>query len=114
VSGELEFYNSVNLPNVGQAANLPMGAVLESTALLNGSGIHPLSFGELEPGITAILQRIIGVQELTVEATLRADRRMIVQALIAGLTVKTKPEAEKMIEVILETHREYLPTFYES
>ena len=114
VSGELEFYNSVNLPNVGQAANLPMGAVLESTALLNGSGIHPLSFGELEPGITAILQRIIGVQELTVEATLRADRRMIVQAFIAGLTVKTKPEAEKMIEVILETHREYLPTFYES
>jgi alpha-galactosidase len=113
LSGEMEIYNSVNLPNTGQAGNLPTGAVLESTALFNGSGIHPLSFGELPPGITAILQRIIGVQELTVDAALSGDRRMVLQALMAGLTVRTKPEAEKMLDVILETHREFLPTFYQ-
>ena len=112
VSGELEFYNSVNMPNIGQASNLPMGSVLESTALFNGSGIHPLSFGELAPGITAILQRIIGVQELTVDAALTGDRQMILQALIAGLTVKTKPEAEKILDVIIKTHKDYMPEFY--
>lgn len=112
LSGPTEIYNSVNLPNTGQAANLPPGAVLESTALFNGSGIHPLCFGELPPGITAVLQRIIGVQELTVEAAMTGDRQLILQALIAGLTVKTKPEAERMLEVILDTHRDHLPVFY--
>ena len=112
LSGEIEFYNSVNMPNVGQASNLPSGAVLESTALFKGSGIHLLCFGELPPGIASILQRIIGVQELTVDAALTGNRQLILQALIAGLTVKTKPEAEKMLDIILETHREFLPTFY--
>src|SRR4030042_5705542 len=105
LSGDIEFYNSVNMPNTGQAINLPMGAVLESTALFNGSGIHPFCFGELPPGITAILHRIIGVQELTVDAAITGDRQLILQALMAGLTVKTKPEAEKMLEVIIDTHR---------
>jgi alpha-galactosidase len=112
LSGEMEFYNSVNLPNNGQASNLPIGAVLESTALFNGSGIHPLCFGELPPGITAILQRITGIQELTVDAAITGDRQLILQALMAGLTVKTKHEAEKMLDVILDTHRDFLPVFY--
>jgi alpha-galactosidase len=112
LSGEMEFYNSVNLPNNGQASNLPIGAVLESTALFNGSGIHPLCFGELPPGITAILQRITGIQELTVDAAITGDRQLILQALMAGLTVKTKHEAEKMLDVILDTHRDFLPAFY--
>lgn len=112
LSGETELYNSVNLPNTGQATNLPIGAVLESTALFNGSGIHPICFGELPAGITSILQRIIGVQELTVDAALTGNRQLILQALIAGLTVKTKPEAEKMLDVILDTHRDFLPAFY--
>ena len=112
VSGELEFYNSVNLPNIGQASNLPVGSVLESTALFNGSGIHPLAFGELPSGITAILQRIIGVQELTVDAALSGNRQMILQALIAGLTVRTKSEAEKLLDVIIGTHKDYMPEWY--
>jgi hypothetical protein len=32
---------------------------------------------------------------------------------VAGETVKTEAEAEKMMDVILETHREYLPQFFD-
>jgi len=110
--GEEEIWRTVNLPNVGQASNLPMGAVLEATTFVSGAGFQPLCFGELPPGITAILQRIIGTQELTVEAALKADRKLAIQALVAGETVKTEAEAEKMMDVILETHREYLPQFF--
>ena len=111
--GEDEILRTVNLPNVGQASNLPAGAVLEATTLISGAGFEPLCFGDLPPGITAILQRIIGAQELTVEAALQADRKLALQALVAGETVKTEAEAEKMMDVILETHREYLPQFYD-
>ena len=110
--GEDEIMRTINLPNMGQASNLPAGAVLESTTLISGAGFQPLSFGELPPGITAILQRIIGTQELTVEAALQADRKLAIQALIAGETVRTETEAEKMMDVILDTHRDYLPQFF--
>jgi len=110
--GQGEILRTVNLPNVGQASNLPVGAVLEATTFVSGAGFQPLCFGELPPGITAILQRIIGAQELTVEAALKSDRKLAIQALVAGETVKTEAEAERMMDVILETHREYLPQFF--
>ena len=110
--GEAEIFRTVNLPNLGQASNLPSGAVLEATTLINGDGFQPLSFGALPPGITAILLRIIGAQELTVEAALQADRKLAIQALVAGETVRTQAEAEKMMDVILDTHRPYLPQFF--
>jgi alpha-galactosidase len=110
--GEDEIFRTVNLPNVGQASNLPAGAVLEATTFISGAGFQPLCFGELPPGITAILQRIIGTQELTVDAALQADRKLAIQALVAGETVKTEAQAEAMMDVILETHRQYLPQFF--
>ena len=110
--GEDEIFRTVNLPNIGQASNLPAGAVLEATTLINGAGFQPLCFGELPPGITAILLRIIGAQELTVEAALRGDRKLVLQALVAGETVRTEAEAEALTDALLETHRQWLPHFY--
>jgi alpha-galactosidase len=112
VMGGSSIYRTVNLPNIGQAANLPAGAVLESTTLINGEGFQPLCFGTLPPGISAILMRILGAQELTVEAALKADRKLAIQALVAGETVRTEKEAGRMLDVILATHRDYLPQFY--
>ena len=103
---------TVNLPNVGQASNMPAGAVLEATTLINGDGFQPLCFGRLPPGISAIMLRILAAQELTVEAALKADRKLAIQALVAGETVRTEAEAEKMMDVILDTHRDYLPQFF--
>ena len=111
--GEDEVFRTVNLPNTGQAANLPAGAILEATTYVSGAGFRPLCFGELPPGISAILMRIIGTHELTVEAALQADRKLAVQALIAGETVRTRAEAEAVMDAILDTHREYLPRFFE-
>jgi alpha-galactosidase/6-phospho-beta-glucosidase family protein len=111
--GEAEILRTVNLPNVGQAGNLPAGAVLEATTLISGAGFQPLCFGDLPPGISAILLRIIGTHELTVEAALKADRKLAIQALVAGETVKTEAEAERMLDVILDTHRDDLPQFYD-
>jgi alpha-galactosidase len=106
-------YYSVNRPNIGQAGNLPQGAVLEATTLVNGSGFHPLSFGELPPGITAILQRVIGVQELMVEAALRGDRRLVMQALMADGDVHTRAQAEALADALLDAQRESLPQFFD-
>jgi alpha-galactosidase len=103
---------SVNLPNAGQAGNLPAGAILEATTLVNASGFHPLSFGLLPPGIAATLQRVIGVQELTVDAALRGDRGLFVQALLADGDVQTSQQASTLADALLEAQRQWLPDFY--
>lgn len=105
-------YYAANLPNAGQASNLPAGAVLEATTLINGSGCHPLGFGELAPGISAVLQRVIGVQELTVEAALKGDRQLVVQAMLADGDVLTKAQAEALTDALLDAQREWLPQFF--
>ena len=103
---------SANLPNFGQAANLPVGAVLEATTLVNGSGFHPFAFGDVPLGVAAHLQRVIGVEELTVEAALKADRNLFVQALIADQNVQTLKQAEELADALLEAQKQWLPNFY--
>jgi alpha-galactosidase len=90
---------STNLPNTGQVGNLPYGAVLEATTPVNGSGFHPFAFGELPVGINAHMLRVIGVEELTVEASLKGSRQLFVQAL---------PQAD----ALLDAQRQWLPEFY--
>ncbi|MBE7551698.1 MAG: hypothetical protein HS126_11565 [Anaerolineales bacterium] len=105
------FY-SINLPNTGQASNLPLGAVLEGTTLVNASGFHPLNFGALPPGITAILQRVIGVQELTAAAALNGDYHLLVQALLAEGHVFTRQQAEALADALLTAQQQWLPRFH--
>ena len=109
--GEDQIERTVNLPNHGQAPGLPLGAVLESTTVINGSGFHPLAYSEIPAGIRAILLRILGAQALTVEAALKGDRNLVIQAFMADLTAVHKQEAEKLTDLILNEHHEYLPHF---
>ena len=110
--GEGEIIRTVNLPNNGQAANILPGGTLEGTTFIHGGGILPLAFGDLPPGITAIMQRILTIQELTVEAALKGDRKLVLQALLGGNTVQTLAEAKKLTNCLLESHRDYLPLFF--
>lgn len=103
---------TINLPNAGQAPGLPLGAVLESTTLVNGAGFHPLAYRSIPEGISAIMQRILSAQELTVGAALKADRKLAVQAFMVDLMAVKKSDAEKLVDCILETHKDYLPQFF--
>lgn len=112
VMGGTPVERTVNLPNTGQVSNLPLGAILEGSTLVNSAGFHPLSYGEIPAGIAAIMQRILGAQALTVEAALKADRNLVVQTFMADLTAIKRADAEKLVDCILETHKEYLPQFF--
>lgn len=104
---------TVNLPNYGQAPGLPMGAVLEQTTLINGAGFHPLSYSSIQPGILSTMNRVASAQMMTAEAAMSSDRKLAVQALMSDLTAIRKADAEKLVDTILMTHREYLSQFFE-
>lgn len=56
--------------------------------------------------------RVIGVEELTVEASLKGSHSLFVQALLADKNVHTLPQAEALADALLETQRQWLPNFF--
>ncbi len=101
---------SVNLPNKGQVNNLPREAILETPAMATGNGFKPLAIGDLPAGLAAIMNRVVGVHEITVEAALRGDRQLLLQALLADGAVTQVETAERLADEMLTAHKAYLLT----
>jgi alpha-galactosidase/6-phospho-beta-glucosidase family protein len=57
------------------------------------------------------LQRVIGVQELTVAAAHNGDYRLLVQALLAEGHVLTRQQAEALADALLAAQQQWLPHF---
>ena len=57
--GEEPVERTVNLPNTGQVSNLPLGAVLEGTTLVNGSGFIPLTMASCLQGLRQFFQEYL-------------------------------------------------------
>ena len=110
--GRGRFLGAVNLPNIGQVDNLPRGAVLESTALFDWDGITPLAAGPLQSVLVSTLQNHIVSQELTVEAALKGDRRLVVEAMLALPMIRDFATVPKMVDDLIEANRAYLPQFF--
>ena len=102
---------SANLPNTGQVANLPMDAVIESPAVVDGAGIRAISQTPLSPGIAGTLATRLQWVETVVDAALEGSRDKFVQALILDGSVQSVEMAEKLADELLEAHKEHLPQF---
>jgi alpha-galactosidase len=73
----------VNLPNAGNVTNLPDGSVVEIMGISDATGVHGRD-AATAPGIMGeFLRRINVVQEWTVEAAIRGDRTLVLEAMMA-------------------------------
>ena len=102
---------AVNIVNEGRVTNLPEKAIVEVPALIDRHGIHAIHIGELLPGVAALLKREILVQELAVEAAIKGDRGLALQALLVDPVVDSVEAAEKTLDEILRLQADYLPQF---
>jgi alpha-galactosidase len=102
---------AVNVQNEGYVSNLPAEAIVEVPALIGGYGLRPLGMGALPEGIAAVLDARVRQQELTVEAALRGDRALALQALLADPLVPSVEAAERMLAAALDAYAQYLPQF---
>ena len=68
-----DFVTNVNIPNVGQVPNNPLGAVVETNAFFSGDSVKPVFAGEVPLGVNALVMRIIEEQEMVVDAALDGD-----------------------------------------
>lgn len=102
---------AVNVPNKGAVGNLQDHAVAEVSAMVDGGGIQPLRVEELPMGIASTLRARIDQQEMVVEAVMRGDRDLALQALLADPLVDSVANARSMLDELLAAHADHLPTF---
>jgi alpha-galactosidase len=72
----------VNLPNSGQAPDLPAGAVVETMCVADAGGIRGRDQAQVPGTLTEWLRRIVFAQETTVEAALSGDRDKVLEAML--------------------------------
>lgn len=69
-----------NVPNVGLVENLPSGFAVEVPSIMDSSGATPLPVGALPAQCAAVNRPYVSVGELTVDAALTGNPRLVRQA----------------------------------
>jgi alpha-galactosidase len=101
---------SANLPNAGQAPNLPPDAVVETPAVAAGNGLRAIVQQPLSPALAGtLLTRYMWV-ETVVEAALEGSREKFIQALVLDGAVSTLETAEALADELITAQSQYLQT----
>jgi len=104
-------WGGINFPNNGAVTNLPIGAIVEGSCIVDARGPVPIAMGDLPKPFVGLTQHVINWQELTVDAALSGDRGSLYQALLASPYVHDMRAAEAIMDELLVTHADYMPQF---
>lgn len=110
-AGEMEF--TANMPNRGEVADLPLGAVVEMPAVATAGDIRGLEVGPLPVGIAAFCQARLAQQGLVADAALAGDREQALRALMMDPLMGwvSLAQGREMLGRLLEAQARYLPQF---
>jgi alpha-galactosidase len=103
---------NVNMPNVGQIPNLPLGVVVETNAVFTSNSVIPVNAGNLPMEIYPLIARIVGEQEIVVEAALKRDVSIAFKAFVNNPLVTIGIEdAKALYKEMLENTKKYLTEY---
>ena len=101
----------VNAPNRGAIPNLPSWAIIEMPAAATSAGLMPLYCDNFPDEYATMTNRFLAGIELTVDAALKGDRRLMEEAIMMGGYITDKNAVSKMTDELLAAQSEYLPQF---
>ena len=99
---------SMNLPNKGQVENLPRDLPLECPAEVDANGIRAVTVGRVPDFVAAVVSQRLAVIELTVEAALRRDRRLFLEAIVADGSAGSLDTAVELAERLWKANEPFL------
>jgi len=102
--GLCDLDTNVNVPNRGQAPDLPMDAVVETNAAFRHQTLTPTTARTLPPAANALVQSVVAVQEMTLEAALDRDLDRAFQALLCDPLVTLSPDKAEAMFVAMVAH----------
>lgn len=101
----------VNVPNRGTTPDLPDHVTLETNAMIDRNGAHPLAYGRLPVKIRGLIQSVKAYEELTVEAAVTGNYDTALLALSVNPLVPSAAAAEQILNEYLEVNHRYLPQY---
>ena len=104
----------VDMRNDGAIPGLPDDAVVETTAVVDATGAHPLPQRALSPEMLGLVQHAKAYERLAVKAACSGSRDDVVRALLANPLVGQYPLAADLADELLGANRHLLPRFFPS
>ncbi len=107
-----DMVTNVNVPNVGQIPNLPLGAVVETNASFRDNSVVPCMAGNVPTEILGLITRIVAEQETVVKAGMTRDLELAFKAFVNDplVTINTV-DARKMFDEMVNNTKEYLTMY---
>ena len=110
--GLCELYTNVNIPNVGQIPNLPIGAVVETNAIFRAGSLTPVMAGNVPESIYPLVSRICTQQENISEAIAERDLEKLFAAFANDpLVTCSITDAKKLFDEMIDNTKECLTSF---
>ena len=107
-----DMVTNVNIPNSGQIPNLPIGAIVETNATFRADSVQPVMAGNIPTSIYSLIARIVGVQEMTLEAALTRNLDLAFEAFCTDpLTRITREEARELFDTMIANTKNYLDMY---
>ncbi len=103
----------VNVPHRGAVPGWPADWVLEMPCTVGQAGFEPIPTEPLPPACFGLLSAVKMFELLTVEAAVHGDRQAAYQALLAHPLGPAADQVQVVLDDLLETHKAYLPRFWE-
>lgn len=113
ILGFNDFVTNVNIPNIGQMPELPIGAVVETNAYFSSSSVRPVFAGSLPEGAHNLVSKIVNEQETVVDCALKGDYEGVFAEFKNDHNVNLpEDKARELFNRMLENTKKYLPKEY--
>lgn len=104
----------INTLNSGALPFMPNDTVVEVSSIITKEGPVPLAIGDLPVACQGLIQSIKSFELVAVEAAVTGDYKKALLAMTINPLVPSDTVAKKILDEMLEAHKEYLPQFYEN
>jgi alpha-galactosidase len=101
-----------NVVNNGLIDNLPAGAVVEVPTRVDGSGVHPMPFGDVPPQGAALNRTYLSVAALAIEAARTGNPELVRQAVLVDPNASSSLTPEQiwaLCDSMTDAHADLLP-----
>jgi alpha-galactosidase len=108
-----DIISNVNLPNVGQIPNLPLGAVVETNASFRDDSVVPVVAGNVPEGVYSLVASSVDEQLMVSRAAKERDLDLAFKAFCKDNLVKLDTKtARKLFDEMVENTKDYLTEYF--
>src|SRR3989339_869386 len=102
--------HQVNILNNGSIKNVPSWATVEAPAIFGGYGYKNVALGNMPNHLASIITNLATIHDYTVDAIVKRDRKLAIQALLLDPLLKEFDTVEKLLDDLLASQKKYIPS----